>query len=73
MDQKSHITLDEADRQNDEIRMSETERQAFSAGVAEGIAQFARGEFVSLADVRKWVASWGSENELPTPSSKTRS
>ncbi len=73
MDKKPPLFFEDDDPHGDEIPMTEAERREFAAAVAEGIAQFERGEFVSLAEVRKWVASWGSDDELPMPSSKPSS
>ena len=40
---------------------------AFLAAVEEGIADAEAGLTVPYEDVRRWVLSWGTENELPPP------
>lgn len=45
-------------------------QKAIIAKVKEGRAAAARGELVDQDDVEAWLDSWGTENELPAPSSK---
>jgi predicted transcriptional regulator len=40
---------------------------AFLAAVEEGLADAAAGRTVSHDDERRWLLSWGMENELPPP------
>jgi predicted transcriptional regulator len=40
---------------------------AFLAAVEEGLADAATGRTVSHDEVRRWLLSWGTENELPLP------
>lgn len=40
---------------------------AFVAAVKEGAASADAGRTVSYEDVRKWLLSWGADNELPKP------
>ncbi len=44
----------------------ETHR-AYLAAIEEGIREAEKGVFVSGEAVEKWLASWGSDNELPMP------
>lgn len=37
------------------------------AGIKAALASLDRGEGVTQDDVRAWVASWGTEDELPMP------
>ncbi|BAJ83283.1 hypothetical protein ACMV_P6_00100 (plasmid) [Acidiphilium multivorum AIU301] len=41
--------------------------EAFVAAVKDGIASADAGRTVPYEDVRKWLLSWGTENELPKP------
>lgn len=47
-----------------------TRQKAIIAKVKEGRAAADRGELVDQDDVEAWLDSWGTENELPAPSSK---
>lgn len=38
--------------------------------IAEARADVAAGRVVSLDDVEAWVESWGTDHELPPPSTK---
>lgn len=40
---------------------------AFVAAVEEGLADLDAGRTVPYEDVRRWLLSWGTENELPPP------
>lgn len=40
---------------------------AFVAAVEEGIAAADAGRTVPYEAVRRWLLSWGTENELPPP------
>ena len=42
------------------------EDAAFTAAVDEGLASLDVGRSVPYEDVRRWLLSWGAENELPT-------
>ena len=37
------------------------------AGIKDAIASFDRGEGIPHEQVKDWVASWGTDNELPVP------
>jgi RHH-type rel operon transcriptional repressor/antitoxin RelB len=39
------------------------------AGIKRAIASFDRAEGIPHQQVKDWIASWGSENELPIPKS----
>lgn len=41
-------------------------------GVKKGLAEAEAGDYVANADVARWLASWGSEAELPAPTSRRR-
>lgn len=43
------------------------EDQAFLEAVEEGLADLDAGRTVPYERVRKWLLSWGSENELEPP------
>ncbi|MBF0561404.1 MAG: CopG family transcriptional regulator [Alphaproteobacteria bacterium] len=40
---------------------------AFLAAVDDGIDDANAGRTVPYEDVRRWLLSWGTENELPPP------
>ncbi len=40
---------------------------AYIKEVEEGIAAVAAGQTIPYEDVRKWLLSWGTDNELPLP------
>ena len=42
------------------------------AGINRAIASLDRGEGVPHNQVEEWVASWGSDREIPTPKRSTR-
>jgi hypothetical protein len=39
----------------------------FLAAVDQGLAEIKAGKGVSYAKVRRWLLSWGTDNELPPP------
>ncbi len=43
------------------------EEETFAAAVERGRAQIAAGQSVDGALVAAWVASWGTDSELPWP------
>lgn len=43
------------------------EDEALCAAVEAGKASLDAGQSVPYEDVRRWMLSWGTENELPTP------
>ena len=43
------------------------DKQAFVRAVEEGIADAEAGRTVPWEEVRRWLLSWGTENELPPP------
>ncbi len=43
------------------------EDAAFVAAVEEGIADADAGRTIPYEEVRRWLLSWGTENELPPP------
>ncbi len=45
--------------------------QAQVRAIEEGLAAADRGELIPHAEVKAWVESWGTENELPQPEPKT--
>ncbi|GAA5266472.1 hypothetical protein ACOSOMT5_P2899 [Acidiphilium sp. MT5] len=45
----------------------ETDTEAFVATVKRGLASMGAGRTVPYEDVRRWVLSWGTSNELPKP------
>lgn len=46
----------------------ETEADAeFLAAVREGIASLDAGKGIPYEKIRRWLLSWGTENELPPP------
>ena len=42
------------------------------AGIKRAIASFDRGEGIAHKQVEEWVASWGSDKELPAPTRSSR-
>lgn len=47
--------------------LAEPDSEAFVAAVERGLASADASHTVSYEDVRKWLLSWGTENELPKP------
>lgn len=47
--------------------MDDEERAAYLAAADEGIAEADAGKLIPYARIRRWLLSWGSENELPPP------
>lgn len=45
----------------------EPDTDAFVAVVKRGLASADAGRIVRYEDVRKWLLSWGTEDELPKP------
>lgn len=45
--------------------------QAQVRAIEEGLAQANRGELIPHEEVKAWVESWGTENELPAPEPKS--
>lgn len=46
---------------------ADEEDAAFIAAVEEGIAAADAGRTIPYEVVRKWLLSWGTDNELPPP------
>ena len=44
-----------------------TDEDALSHAVAEARAQIAAGQSIPLADMVRWLDSWGTPDELPPP------
>ncbi len=49
---------------------SPQQEAAFRAAVREGIASADAGRLIPWEDVRRWMLSWGTPNELPPPECK---
>ena len=45
----------------------QTDDAEFLAAVDEGLADVKAGRVVPYEKVRRWLLSWGSDNELPAP------
>jgi predicted transcriptional regulator len=45
----------------------DAEDVAFRQAVMEGLASLDAGQSVPYEDARRWLLSWGTENELPPP------
>lgn len=43
------------------------EQKAYHAAIDEALAEADNGVFISGGKVMEWLASWGTENELPPP------
>jgi predicted transcriptional regulator len=43
------------------------EQRAYVAAIDEALAEANEGVFISGEKVMEWLASWGTENELPAP------
>ncbi|WP_448207203.1 hypothetical protein [Azospirillum sp. sgz302134] len=48
------------------------EHEAKRAAVREGLRQLDRGERIPLADIKAWVASWDTDDELLKPRASSR-
>ena len=48
-------------------KADQTDDDAFVAAVDEGLADIKAGRFVPYEKVRRWLLSWGSDNELTPP------
>ncbi len=55
-----------------EPAMTAAEREARAASIVRARAQVAAGETVPGDAVFEWLASWGTENELPPPEPSRR-
>jgi len=44
---------------------------AFLEAVKAGKASIAQGRSISYEEIRPWLMSWGTEDELPTPECKS--
>ena len=49
------------------LPIDEPDDQAFRQAVAEGLASLNARRRIPYEDVRRWLLSWGSENELHPP------
>ena len=47
--------------------MDDEERAAYLAAADEGIAEADAGKFISYDRIRRWLLSWGTDDELPPP------
>jgi predicted transcriptional regulator len=47
--------------------MDDEERVAYLAAVREGREDIKAGRFVPYEKVRRWLLSWGTDQELPPP------
>jgi predicted transcriptional regulator len=52
---------------NPAIHTDDPDTEAFTAAIKQGLASADAGRTVPYEDVRKWLLSWGTENELPKP------
>ena len=43
------------------------EQRAYYAAIDEALAEADKGAFISGEKVMEWLASWGTDNELPPP------
>ena len=48
-------------------KLSSQEKASFLASVERGVADGLAGRTVSAEAVRRWIASWDTEGELPSP------
>jgi predicted transcriptional regulator len=47
--------------------MDEEERAAYLAAADEGIAEADAGKLIPYERIRRWLLSWGTDDELPPP------
>lgn len=52
------------------LPQDDDETAEFIAAVEEGIAAAREGRTVPYEEVRRWLLSWGTDNELPPPKCK---
>jgi len=57
---------------DDDPKLTAAEREARAASIIRARAQAAAGETVPGEVVFEWLASWGTENELPMPKPDSR-
>lgn len=50
-----------------DVMPTDPETEALVAAVKSGLASADAGRTVPYEDVRQWLLSWGTENELPKP------
>jgi hypothetical protein len=43
------------------------ETAAKRAAIQEGLAELKAGRYIPHEEMRRWLLSWGTENELPPP------
>ena len=51
----------------DTVPTETAEEAALRAAVQAGVVSLDAGRSVPYEDVRKWLLTWGSDNELPAP------
>ncbi len=51
----------------DTVPTETPEEMALRAAVQTGVVSLDAGRSVPYEDVRKWLLTWGSDNELPSP------
>ncbi len=61
------ITEDNSEAMADFNALTPAQQAEYLAAVEEGIADIEAGRWVPLDEVRRWVLSWGTDEELPMP------
>jgi predicted transcriptional regulator len=49
------------------VQQDDEESAAYLAAVDEGIASLDAGRGIPYEKIRRWLLSWGTDNELPPP------
>ena len=49
------------------VPVEDQDERAFRAAVAQAMADEDAGRTIPYEDVRRWLLSWGTDNELPPP------
>jgi predicted transcriptional regulator len=61
------IAEDNSEAMADFNALTPAQQAEFRAAVEEGMADARAGRTIPLEAVKRWLLSWGSENELPPP------
>ena len=67
MEQKTEVSYTQDMPKLVKTPVSDAEDAEFLAAVDEGIADADAGRMIPYQKIRRWLLSWGTENELPPP------
>ena len=67
MEQKTEVSYTQDMPKLVKTPVPDAEDAEFLAAVDEGIADSDAGRMIPYQKIRRWLLSWGTENELPPP------